>query len=96
MSKQDKYKNIKDSFSTGFEIVSNKELVHRLKILRPISETESIKAEITRRLIDEISEFNKKSFKQSKMMIGLTKWIVVLTIVMAFIGLIQIITLFIR
>ena len=51
---------------------SDEELVERLKSLRPISETESIKTEMTRRLIIVIKEFNKNSSKQTKKMINLT------------------------
>lgn len=83
----DNFKKIDDSFETGFENISNKELVHRLKTLRPISETESIKAEITRRLIDEISEFNNKSSKYSKRIM----W---LTIALGIIAMVQLILLF--
>ncbi len=89
MGIKDNYKNINDSCKTGFENIGNKELVHSLKSLRPISQTESTKAEITRRLIDEISEFNFKSSKQ-------TRWIIGLTIVLGAIALIQLIAFFIK
>ena len=90
MVKPDNYKNIDDSFETGFENIGNKELIHRLKTLRPISETESIKAEITRRLIDGIAEFNDNSSQQSKRIIKLTEWIIGLTFAMAFFALVNI------
>jgi len=87
MSKPDNYKNIKDSFETGYENVSNKELIYRLKGVPPMSEQERIKAELTRRLIDEIDNFNKVSQKYSKKIIGLT-------IALGIIAVIQLVLLF--
>ncbi len=95
MSEPDNYKNIKDHFSTGFENISNKELVHKTKRSDNSLERQEISLEMNRRLIDEIAEFNNNSSQQSRVMIKFTKVIIGLTIVMAFIGLIQIIILLI-
>ena len=107
MTIKDNYKDINDSFETGFENQSNKELVHRHKVAYPMrigfddkfSETyskierENIALEMNRRLIDEIGEFDKSSAEQTKKMINLTKWIMWLTIALGVLALIQIIIL---
>lgn len=72
MSKSDEYKNIKDSFETGFEAISNKELVHKHKTTPNKYGRQDISLEMNRRLIDEIAEFNEKSSKQTKRIIELT------------------------
>lgn len=72
---------------------SNKELVERLKSLRPISETESVKIEMTRRLIISIDNFNKSSSNQTRKMIKLTYWIIGFTVLLGFIAIIQIVPL---
>lgn len=68
---------------------SEKELVERLKSFRSISETESVKAEMIRRLIMVIKEFNENSSKYSKVIIALT-------IVLGILALIQIGLMFFR
>lgn len=72
MSQPDEYKTIKDSFSTGFENTSNKELVHRHKTTDNEYGRQDISLEMNRRLIDEIKEFNENSSKQTNWVIGLT------------------------
>lgn len=96
MSKPDEYKSIGDSFETGFEKVSDKELVHRHKSIDNEYGRQDISLEMNRRLKQEIEEFNVNSSKQSEVMIRLTKWIAVLTIAMLIIGTIQIILFFLR
>lgn len=96
MSKPDNFKAIKDSFETGFENVSSKEMIHRLNNHSGSTPQDVIKTEMTRRLIDEIEEFNINSSKQSEVMIKLTRWIAVLTIAMLIIGIIQIILFFVK
>ena len=91
MSKPDEYKKIKDEFSTGFETISNKELIHKLNSHSGTTAQDFIKAELTRRLIDEIDNFNKSSSEQTDKMIKLTKWIMVLTTILGVLTLIQII-----
>ena len=91
MAVKDNYKNINDSFSTGFENDSNKELVHRYGTINLSPYTkEKIALEMNRRLIDEITEFNQKSSKQADEMIRLTEWIRGLTIVMLIGAVVQI------
>jgi len=87
MAIKDTYKGMDDSFETGYENITNKELLHMLKGIPPMSEQERIKAEMTRRLIDEIGNFSKESSKYSKVII----W---LTIALGILAMIQIILLF--
>ena len=95
MAIEDNYKNITDSFETGFENNSNKELVHRYGIIGISPYTkEKIALEMNRRLISEIEEFNKSSSKQTEKMINLTQWIMWLTIFLGVLALIQILILF--
>jgi hypothetical protein len=84
MAIKDNYKNIDDSFATGFENNSHKELVYRHKTLDNQLGRQDIRLEMNRRLITEIEDFNKSSSKQTREMINLTKWIIGLTIVMLF------------
>jgi len=93
MAIPDKYKKIDDSFETGYENVSNKELMHRLKGIPAQSEQERIKAEMTRRLIDEIAEFSKSASQQTEKMIKLTQAIVWLTVILGILALMQVIFL---
>jgi hypothetical protein len=72
MAIPDTYRTMDDNFDTGYENITNKELMHMLKGIPRQSEQERIKAEMTRRLIDEIAEFNKKSSKHSKIIMWLT------------------------
>lgn len=83
MAISDEYKNIDDSFKTGFETRSNKELVHIHKTTDNEYGRQDISLEMNRRLIDEIQEFNKKSSKH-------TKWIIWLTMILGLLALIQI------
>ena len=89
MAIRDNYKNIDDSFSTGYENISNKELIHKHGQLPGgmLVQRENIVLEMNRRLIDEIGEFNETSSRQ-------TKWIIRLTISLGFISLLQLILLF--
>lgn len=96
MSKPDNHKNIKDSFETEYENVSNKELVYRMKNMNSIFETDTIKLEMNRRLIDEIFEFNKNSSEQNEVIISLTKWLKWLTIAMLIAVIVQIILFFVK
>ena len=91
MSKPDNYKNINDSFETGFENNSNKELVHRFKRIDNEYGRQDILVEMNRRLIDEIVDFNNSSSKQTNVMIKLTWFIAFLTIAILILGAIQII-----
>ncbi len=84
MAIKDNYKKIDDSFETGFENKSNKEIVHIHRSTTNGYLREDISLEMNRRLIDEIEEFNKSSSKQTKKIINLTKWIIGLTIAMIF------------
>lgn len=93
MSKPDEYKKIRDSFETGYEAISNKEIIHRLKYHSGTTTQDILKSELTRRLIDEIEEFNKSSSKQTKKMIILSWVIVGLTTVLGVLTLIQLIIL---
>lgn len=96
MTIRDTYKKIDDSFETGFENISDKELSHIFNNAYPgippkfrdpkyytEMERQKISLEMTRRLKQEIQDFNMNSSKQSKVMIGLTWVIVILTIVLA-------------
>ena len=96
MSKPDQYKDIKDQFETGFENISDKELIHRHKSIDNEGGRQDISLEMNRRLKQEIEEFNINSSKQSEVMIRLTKWIAMLTIAMLMIGIIQIILFFVK
>ncbi|MBI5798069.1 hypothetical protein HZA98_04160 [Candidatus Woesearchaeota archaeon] len=89
MSKTDEYKGISDSFETGFETYSDKELVHKYKSTNNECGRQDIALEMSRRLKQEVEEFNVGSSKQSEVMINLTRWIMWLTIVMGIFGLIQ-------
>ena len=94
MSKPDNYKNINDSFETGFENIGNKELVHRNKGLNSDYGRQDISLEMNRRLIDEIEKFNKNSSKQSEIMIKLTWGIIGLTILLTFLTIVNLWILF--
>jgi hypothetical protein len=85
----DNYEKIDDSFETGYENISNKELVHRMGNIMSIKETDKIKVEMDRRLIEAIKRFNEKSSKQ-------TKWIIRLTIVLGIIALVQLVAFFFK
>ncbi len=87
MAIPDKFKKIDDSFKTGYETNSNKELIHKLNIHPETTPQEIIKAELTRRLIDEIDNFNGTSSKYSKVIIGLT-------IALGIIAILQLVILF--
>lgn len=93
MSKPDEYKKIIDSYATGYETYSNKELIHRLNTNSGTTPQDIIKAELTRRLIDSIDEFNQSSSVQTNKMLSLTKWIIGLTIIIGILTLIQVINL---
>ncbi len=58
MAIKDNYKKIDDSFETGFENKSNKEIVHIHRSTTNGYLREDISLEMNRRLIDEIEEFN--------------------------------------
>ena len=94
MSKPDEYKNIGDSFETSFEIISDKELIHQHRTTANEYKRQDISLEITRRLKQEIEEFNKTSTKQSNVMIRLTRWITGLTIALGVIAFIQLTLMF--
>ncbi|GEM_PF-5837802 len=96
MSKPDKYKDITDHFETGFEFISDKELVHRHKSTNNEYGRQDISLEMNRRLKQEIEEFNLNSSKQSEVMIKLTKWIAFLTIAMLVLGAFQIVLFFVK
>lgn len=94
MSKLDNYKNMKDSFETGYENISDKELVHLHKTTDSMTKRQDISLEMTRRLKQSIEEFNTDSSKQSKVIIKLTKWIIILTIAMLLMVGVQILLIF--
>ena len=96
MSKPDRYKEIKDQFETGFENISDKELVHRHKSTDNEYGRQDISLEMNRRLKQEIEDFNINSSKQSEIMIRLTKYIAGLTIAMLILGVIQIVLFFVK
>ncbi len=75
MSKQDEYKKFDDQHETGFEIDSDKALVHRFRTTDNTHMRQDISLEMNRRLKQEIEEFNQGSLKQSRIMVNLTKWI---------------------
>ena len=89
MSKPDEYKKVNDSDETGFEAISDKGLVHRHKTTANEYGRQDISLEMTRRLKQEIEEFNINSSKQSEAMIKLTKWIMWLTIGLGVIAVLQ-------
>jgi len=102
MSKKDNYKNINDSFETGFEEVSDKELSHKFNNSYPgippkfndpkfytEMERQKISLEMTRRLKASIDNFNERSSKQ-------TKWIIRLTIILGVLALGQILLLILK
>ncbi len=69
---------------------SSKDLVKRVGYNYTTSETNQIKTEMSRRLIEAIEKFNKNSSEQTQKMLTLTKWIIGLTIVLGIFGIIQI------
>ena len=79
---------------TGLEKYSGKGLVNLYYSKNNELERGRINLEMNRRLIDEISEFNKTSSRQSNKMINLTWWIIALTIFLAILTFIQVIKLF--
>ena len=54
MAIPDNFKKIDDSFKTGYENISNKELIHKLNTHSGTTAQDIIKAELTRRLINEM------------------------------------------
>ncbi len=87
MAFPDNFKKIDDSFKTGYENISNKELIHNLNTHSGTTAQDIIKAELTRRLIEGIDNFNRASSKYSKLII----W---LTIALGIIAIIQLVLLF--
>lgn len=103
MAIKDNYKKIDDSFTTGFENISDKEMSHDFnnsypgvppKFSNPKLYAEikrqKISLEMTRRLKQEVQDFNINSSKQTEKVIKLTKWITWLTVAMLFVGIAQI------
>ena len=93
MSKPDEYKKIDDHYETSFETHSDKELVHRHKNTANEYGRQDISLEMSRRLKQEIEDFNLNSSKQSEVMINLTRWIIWLTVVIGILTLIQVVIL---
>lgn len=91
MSKPDNYKNINDSFETGFENISNKELVYQNTRTSNEFKRQDIALEMNRRLIDEIREFNENSSRQTNLLIWLTIGVIGLTIVMLIVAIFNIV-----
>jgi len=85
-------KKLKEGDTPLFDL-GDKELIRFAHQTKNHYVSDTVAPEMMRRMKIAIEEFNENSSKQSKVMIGLTRWIMGLTVVMGILALLQIIIL---